>query len=152
MGKVRIRLIHRGQRGFTLIEVVIAMLLLGMIGVAIFTSLSYASTVLIIADRQATAESIARSQMEFIKDDASNRYKSEDPQPYEHDYIESADNPGYFISVDAEPLHSPDDGIQLITVTVRYDIVRYNAQTQGSTLVSKTFTLEDYKRDPHPEE
>ncbi|RLC63076.1 MAG: hypothetical protein DRI01_05845, partial [Chloroflexi bacterium] len=47
------------SRGFALVEIVIAIALLGVIAVAILGSLSYASTVLIISDERATAESLA---------------------------------------------------------------------------------------------
>ncbi len=133
------------SRGFTLIEVVIAIALIGIIGVAVLGSLSYASTILIVADRQATAESLARSQMESVK---NQPYDFDDPQSYEQADVESTDYPGYFISVSAEPLHNPDDGLQQITVTVSYDILRYNITTQKSTLVRQNFTLVDYKRQP----
>jgi prepilin-type N-terminal cleavage/methylation domain-containing protein len=129
------------SRGFTLLEVMMAIALIGIIVVAIMTALSTASTALIIADRRATAESLARTQMEYVKDNNSNPYESEDP-PYEHDPVESTDHPGYFVSVSAEPLHDPDDGIQLITVTVSYEIV--GAENR---MLERQFTLEDYKRE-----
>jgi len=133
------------SRGLTFIELVIAIALIGVIVVAILSSLSYASTVLIISDRRATAESLARSQMEYVK---NQNYDSDDPQSYEQADVESITNPGYFISVSAEPLHDPDDGIQQITVIVTYDILRYNVSTRGSEVVQEQFTLEGYKREP----
>ncbi len=57
----------KNERGFTLIEVVIAMLLLGIISVALLSGLATASRALVIADERATAESLARSQMEYVK-------------------------------------------------------------------------------------
>ncbi|MCD6391457.1 MAG: type II secretion system protein [Dehalococcoidia bacterium] len=123
------------SRGFALVEIVIAIALLGVIAVAILGSLSYASTVLIISDERATAESLACSQMEYVKDNSMNPYDIHDPQSYEQDNVESTEYPGYFISVSAEPVRNPDDGIQKITVTVSRD---------GEVLV----TLEDYKRNP----
>ena len=123
------------SRGFTMIEVVIAIALIGIIGVAVLSALSTASMALIIADERATAESLARSQLEYVKDNNKNPYEIEDPQSYEQTDVESPDHPGYFISVSAEPLHDPDDGIQKITVTVSRD---------GEVKV----TLEDFKREP----
>ena len=121
------------SRGFSMIEVVIAIALIGIIAVAILSSLSTASIALIIADERATAESLARSQMEYVK---NQPYDFNDPQLlYEQDNVESTEPPGYFISVSAEPLRDPDDGIQKITVTVSRD---------GEVKV----TLEDYKREP----
>lgn len=55
------------SRGFTLIEVLIAIALLGTIAIAVLSGLATASAALILADRRATAESLARSQMEFVE-------------------------------------------------------------------------------------
>jgi len=59
-------------RGFSMIEVVIAIALIGVIAVAILSALSTASIALIIADERATAESLARSQLEYVKDQEYN--------------------------------------------------------------------------------
>jgi prepilin-type N-terminal cleavage/methylation domain-containing protein len=160
----RARKAFRGSsRGFTLIEVVIAMLLLGMIGVAILGSLSYASTILITVDRRATAESLAKTQMEYVK---SQNYSS---APYGGiaNYTKITDTPGYTIcSVNraGQPVNcgssdlvigipwasgnnnatNNDTGLQKITVIIKYDILSYNITSH--TLVGKNFTLEDYKR------
>lgn len=55
------------SRGFTLIEVLIALVLMGTIAIAVLGALSTASLALVAADKRATAESLARSQMEFVK-------------------------------------------------------------------------------------
>lgn len=137
-----VRKAFRGSsRGFTLLEVIIAIALLGILSVAIMAALSTASMALIVADRRATAESLARTQMEYVMDDSVNPYDSDEPQSYEQDRVLSEDHPGYFVSVSAEPLHNPDDGIQKVTVTVSYEVV--GAENQ---MVQKEFILEDYKR------
>jgi prepilin-type N-terminal cleavage/methylation domain-containing protein len=119
--------------GFTLIEVLIALALVGIIAIAFLSALSTASMALITADERATAESLARSQMEYVK---NLDYDYDDPYDYEQDNEEALpDHPGYFISVSVEPLHSPDDGIQKITVIVSSDD-------------KDIITLEDYKRAP----
>ena len=155
----------RGKsRGFTLVEVVIAMGLLGIIGVAVLTALSYASTMLIVADRRATAESLAKTQMEYVK---SQDYVPA-PNGGAGNYSKIADIPaGYTIwsvnrtgpPVDTVVIGVPwdseannatyeDTGLQKITVIVNYTVLRYNTTSQGSTFMQKNFTLEDYKRDP----
>jgi prepilin-type N-terminal cleavage/methylation domain-containing protein len=148
----RVRKAFQGRsRGFTLIEVVIAMLLLGMIGVAVLSSLSYASAVLITVDRRATAESVARNEMEYVKDNNKNPYDvTNNPPQY---VIDSSIIPtGYNVTITAARLNpnnddpNNDDGLQRITVTVNYYILRYNVSTRGSELVQKQFTLVDYKR------
>jgi len=64
----KVRKAFRGSsRGFSMLEVVIAIALIGVIAVAILSALSTASIALIIADERATAESLARSQLEYVK-------------------------------------------------------------------------------------
>ena len=165
----KVRKAFRGRsRGFTMVEVVIAMLLLGIIGVAVLTSLSYASTVLIITDRRATAESLAKTQMEYVK---SQNYTSA-PSGGVANYTKITDIPdGYTIwSVNRDgdavndgsddpiigiPWDSGnntdeyyDDGLQKIKLIVSYYILRYDATTQKSIEVVQNYTLEDYKRNP----
>lgn len=130
----RARRFLRGRsRGFSLIEVVIAMLLLGIIGVSVLTSLSYALGILIAVDREATAEGIARSQMEYVKS-----------QPYGDEYLLITAPQGYEIAPVA--VEQIEDGLQKITVTVTYTVIRYNITTGGSEMIQKDFVLEDYKR------
>jgi len=57
----------KNEKGFTLIGVMIALALLGVIAVAFLGALATASHAIIVADEHATAESIARSQMEYAK-------------------------------------------------------------------------------------
>jgi len=138
------------SRGFTMIEVVIAIALIGIIGVAVLNALSTASMALIIADERATAESLARSQLEYIKDQGYIDYSDPDRDPEDYDVL-AVYPEGYTIEVVAEPIdpetYQPypynegegafeqDDGIQKITVTVSRD---------GEVKV----TLEDFKRQP----
>jgi prepilin-type N-terminal cleavage/methylation domain-containing protein len=56
-----------GENGFTLIEIVISLGILGVLVVAYITFLGGASKAFSIADERTTAESLARSQMEYIK-------------------------------------------------------------------------------------
>jgi len=156
----QVRRAFRGRsRGFSLIEVSIAIALIGIVVVGILSALSYASMVLIIADREATAESLARSQIEYIKN-----------QPYDDDfpgggvatYEEIAPIPdGYTIwsfnrigeivgGVIGIPWDSGnntavymDNGLQKITVIVSYYIVR-----PGNKVVEEKLTVEGYKRQP----
>ena len=122
------------SRGFSMIEVVIAIALIGVIAVAILSSFSTASMALIIADERATAESLARSQMEYVK---NSPYDDVYPPGYSPDLGAVPD--GYDIDIEAVRLDpegdgtGDDDGIQKITVIVSRD---------GEVKV----TLEDYKR------
>ncbi len=57
----------RKQRGFGLVEVIIALGLLGIIGIAFLGALATSSAAIITSDKHATAESLARSEMEYVK-------------------------------------------------------------------------------------
>ena len=128
-----------GSRGFSMIEIVIAIALIGVIAVAVLSALSTASMALIIADERATAESLARSQLEYTKNDDYDNINYPDPEYSLDPDIDIPD--GYNINIEAVRLDpeedgtDDDDGIQKITVTVSRD---------GEVLV----TLEDYKREP----
>jgi prepilin-type N-terminal cleavage/methylation domain-containing protein len=155
----RIRRAFRGSsRGFSLIEVTIAIALIGVIAVAILGAVSYASTVLIITDRQATAESLAKSQMEYVK----NQGYEEAPNggvatyskiteiteiPYGYT-ISGLNRTGEDVNIRGIPWSSgnntdvyEDSGLQKITVIVKYEIVR-----PENKVVEEQFVLEGYKR------
>ena len=106
----------KNQKGFSLLEVTIAIALLGIIAAGFLAALSTSFHTVFIADERATAESLARSQMECVK---SEDYDYNDPQ-YEQTDVPSSDHPDYTISVNATPLHPTDDGIQKITVMVKH--------------------------------
>jgi prepilin-type N-terminal cleavage/methylation domain-containing protein len=142
------------SRGFTLIEVLIAIALMGTIAITVLSALSTASLALITADKRATAESLARSQMEYVK----NQIYEEVPHAGEATYDEITPIPdGYSIcsvnrddeivndvigvpwdSEDNEPVDE-DNGLQRIKLVIkRYDKV--------------VITLEGYKRNTNIEE
>ena len=105
------------ESGVTFIETLIALALLGIIAIAFLSGLATTSKATIVADEQTTAESLARSQMEWAKKvDYTENATGYSPAeiPGGEDYI------GYSAVIAAEPLHNPDDGIQKITVTVKH--------------------------------
>lgn len=128
------------ETGATLIETLVALALLGIISVAFLSGLATAAKATFIADEQATAESLARSQIEDVK---SQDYIS-NPDPGAYEEIETPDNSNYVVEIDAipidpvtgEPIVPPDtdEGIQRITVTV----------TRGDKTV---FIIDAYKVD-----
>ena len=102
----------------TLIETVVAIAIIGVISVVFLGGLVVSSKGTLEADEQATAESVARCQMEWVQgltyvDDAT-QYSPADLDNYD-------DYEGYSANITAEPLHSPDDGIQKITITVLHN-------------------------------
>ena len=104
------------ESGVTFIETVVALAILGVIAVAFLNGLTTTSKSVFIADEHTTAESLAQSQMEWVKN-ASYSYNattySPAPIPSGKDYI------NYSALITVEPLRSPDDGIQKISVTIK---------------------------------
>ena len=104
------------ESGVTFIETVVALAILGVIAVAFLKGLTATSKSAFIADEQTTAESLAQSQIEWVKN-ASYSYNattySPAPIPSGKYYL------NYSALITAEPLRDPDDGIQKITVTVK---------------------------------
>ena len=97
-----------GQKGTTLIEVLIAIAILGMIAAPFLTALSTSSRALIVADERTTAESLVRSQIEYVR---SQEYDANGT------YAEIADVPvGYNVSL--SNVTNLEDGLQKITITV----------------------------------
>jgi type II secretory pathway pseudopilin PulG len=105
-----------GESGVTFMETVVALAILGVITVAFLNGLTTTSKSVFIADEQTTAESLAQSQMEWIKK-ASYSYNATTYSPAAipggKDYL------NYSVLITASPLRNPDDGIQKITVTVK---------------------------------
>ncbi len=103
------------ESGFTLIEAVVALAIVGTIAVTFLGALVTTSKAAFTADEMATAESLAQNQMEWVRNadyvDEATQY-SLAPISSSKDYI------NYSATIAAEPLHDPDDGIQRITVTV----------------------------------
>ena len=147
----------KNEKGFSLIEVVIALLLMGIIGIALLIGLATASKAIFIADERATAESLARSQMESVKEqpyDTAADYDAGVPGSGEVTYAKITGIPGGYTiwSVDRagvtvediigvpwdtennQPSTITDDGIQRIKLVIKHD-------------VKEVVTLEDYKVD-----
>ena len=120
----------RGQRGISLLETLVALFILSLIAVTFLSGVTTASKATFTADEQSTAESLARSQMEWAK---KVTYLEEATQYPPAPISDSVDYSNYSVEITAEPLHNPDDGIQKITVTVRHS---------GEVVMQ----LENYKR------
>jgi len=108
------RLAHQ-ESGIAFMETAIALAILGVVSVSFLSGLTTASRTVIITDEHATAESLAQSQMEWVKN-ADYSYGATSyaaaPLPGGKDYQQ------YSATVLASPLHTPDDGLQKITITI----------------------------------
>jgi len=138
------------SKGVGLIEVIIALAILGIVAVAFLGGLSTALHATFIADERSVAQSLATSQMEYVK---SQGYITNDVQA-EYPKLDSSDVPGgyniksldrngnvfddgvHIIGVPWDAANgtvsSKDDGIQKVTVIIYHD-------------TKKVLTLEDYK-------
>ena len=100
----------KSEAGTSLLETIVALALLGIIGVAFLNALATTSNTRLIADEHASARILAESQMENIK-----------KQTYSYSYSPVAvptDYPGYLAIVDVDNLRNGN--IQKITVTIRH--------------------------------
>ena len=137
----------RNEKGLSLIEVIIALGILGVIIIGFLGAISTASLAMFVADERATAESLARSEMEYVK----NQNYYDGPWSYEasttpitppwggDNHTLSSEYADYTANVTAEALHTPDDGIQNITITVYHN--------GEPVLTSGNYTLEGYRID-----
>jgi len=133
------RLFTASSSGFSLIEVMIALAILGLVAVAFLSGLSTSLKAVFISDERSTAQTLAQGQMEYVKSQDYDE-STEPPQ-----YVENVDltPSGYTVDISAERLNpegdgtDDDDGLQKITITV------YHSEVVDED--EKVFTLEDYK-------
>ena len=120
------------SRGFTLIEVLIALALFAIIGIAFAGGLATASRAVLTADVRTRAESLARTQMESVKNEDYIDYSESGHGNYtviEEDLypvqvvVEPIDPDTYesYTYNEGDGAFDQDDGIQLITVIVSHD-------------------------------
>jgi prepilin-type N-terminal cleavage/methylation domain-containing protein len=129
----------QNQNGFSLIEVILSMAIVGILSVSIAGALSTANKTTIIGNELTIAESVARSQMDYVQ---SQPYDSANTTPV---YAVLPNLPtGYSIVTPMAERLDPkgdgtanDDGLQQINVTVKH----------GEEI---TYTLIDYKNNLAP--
>jgi prepilin-type N-terminal cleavage/methylation domain-containing protein len=115
-----------GQKGVALVEVLVAVAIIGITLVVFLSAVSTGSIGVAKTEEQVTAENLARSQLEYTK---SQTYLA---APASYDTVTPP--AGYAVSAEAASIPDTDSSIQMITVTVTRD---------GETLV----TVEDFKVD-----
>jgi prepilin-type N-terminal cleavage/methylation domain-containing protein len=125
----------RSGEGFTFVEVLIALLVMAIFAAAFLAALDMSSKSTKISDVRTSAESLARTEMEYVKNSIY--------VPAYWDYILPGGKPswdaahalpsgysGYTVHVAAQPLRPVDDYIQMVTITVSFGgEVVYTVQT-----------------------
>src|SRR4030042_6011434 len=109
---------QNGEQGMTLLEAILALGILSAVAVMFLVGMTTSSRAVLISQEQVTGESLAKSQMESIKQ-----------QDYRVDLLYAELDParkpaGYDIVITAERLNprgdaeATDDGLQKITVNI----------------------------------
>jgi prepilin-type N-terminal cleavage/methylation domain-containing protein len=105
------------EKGFSFLEIIVALALLGLVAVAFLSGLGTSTKATTITRDHAIAESLVRSELEYIRDCV-----------YQYDTDEYEVNPmldmpkGWSMAPPViEPVHETDDGIQKVTVSVEHN-------------------------------
>ncbi len=104
----RIAKLVKRERGYTLIEVIVALAIFAIVSVAFLVALVTAGKALLLAQERTTAESIARSQMEDIKE---SLFASSYDSSVASEYSEK----GYTVTIETDLIAL---GLQKINITV----------------------------------
>lgn len=106
--------VMKGDKGFVFIETIVALALLGIIAVVLLSSVGTATKATMVADEQVTAESLARSEIEYIKG-CDYQYSAT-----EYPIDSTLDIPGsWSVGTTVEAISGRGDDIQKVTVTVQ---------------------------------
>jgi len=103
-----------GQKGFTLIEILISLAILGIMGVGIFGALGGGIHAISATDEMGTARNLAESQLDHIKNldyDITGEYP---PAPI------PAEDAGYTAQIITGEPAGRDVNIQRLTVIIRF--------------------------------
>lgn len=117
-------LLNRDESGITLVEALVAVAILGGGVLTLILAMSGGALAVQENDQEVTAQSLARTQMEYTKD-----------YPYDSGattYPTVSAPAGYGISVGVTPVPDTDTDIQKVTANI----------TRGGTVI---MTVEDYK-------
>jgi len=107
----------KGEKGFTIIETLVALALLGIIAVALLSGVATASKASSIANERAIAESLVHSEAEYVKSCAYQDSASEYPVDPSLTVPDSWTVPPPVVGL----VHATDDGIQEVTVTAEHN-------------------------------
>src|SRR4030043_1637082 len=118
---------QNGERGLTLIEILVAMGILAAVAVVFMVGMTTSFTSVMISQESVASESLAKSELEYVKSAAYHSANitwsyqlPSDPPSCDLTHALPDGYGGYSVQGDAEKLPDPpfDDGIQKITVTV----------------------------------
>lgn len=110
------------EKGISTIEVLLGIVILGLVSVCFLGSVGTGTRATIITREQSIAESLVRSEAEYVKGCT-----------YQYDTSEYPVDPtltlpeGWTVPTYVESVHSSDDGLQKVTIT---------AEHQGETVLS----------------
>jgi prepilin-type N-terminal cleavage/methylation domain-containing protein len=123
----------KNEQGFVLLEVLIAIAIIGVIAAGFLGAMHNATTAALKTDRIDTARTLAEGQMEYIKQlGFATSYSPGDLNVYDSIHNQFFNYPGYSATITTVNAAQRDANIQKVTVTIKY---------MGSTVL----TLDDCK-------
>jgi len=126
-----VKTLVRGQKGFSLVEILVSVAILAVVGVAFLSALSTGYLALVLADEDTMAESLTRTEFENIRN--ANYPIVLGDYPAHKDVLGM-----YAVDIEVDELGDPAEErpVQLITVHISH---------QGEVVL----TTETYKVDPN---
>ena len=124
--------IKGNQKGFSLTEVLLAVMIFGVVGISVMAALNASSKTITSAHEMTVAESLSRTVIEYVK---RSPYDATSSPVYDSDNMDYGALLGlsgdpyygdYAVDVDIVPLDpeadgtGDDDGMQKVTITVTY--------------------------------
>ena len=105
------------EKGFSLMETVVALALFSIVSFAFLTGLFTLTKATVTTKDRAVAENLARNELEYVKN-LSYQYGTE-----EYEVCPTLDIPaGWTVTPPVvEPLNETDDGVQKVTVTIEHN-------------------------------
>jgi prepilin-type N-terminal cleavage/methylation domain-containing protein len=105
--------VMKNGKGFTLVETLVAVAILGIVSVALLSGFNTASLGGAIVDERETANNVAESQMECVKGQAY-ALSYAPSTPLSNEYAR------YSVNITTSNITARDGNIQKITVTVKH--------------------------------